>query len=310
MTTLDVTTPTARLISLAERRFGPSWLTPFSELARINRRTLQRIVAAADAGEDHPSAAGVLAAAREVLVSEILDADDPSQSVGRRISEGATLDEIRPLWERLIGPAARHGRSTFPPDALPVGPIDGLTMAEVVWRAQEREQGLLRLLQYALAAPPSSFPGLEDRRRAAIAEAADATGALFVHHYRRPEAIEAWTMLRPPQAIFGTGQALIEDLPLWPSTPPPVAFISAATAEDAEALSARAELHPAVRRVVAIADSVAGDLGDAMPATVPLWVVAPIRPGQERSVMASFSQGGEGRVVVWLNGDGPYDLGL
>jgi hypothetical protein len=58
------------VVQVGERIWGPgAWLGGMSEFADINVRTLQRIYAAARAGEDYPAARGVVTALRERLTA-------------------------------------------------------------------------------------------------------------------------------------------------------------------------------------------------------------------------------------------------
>jgi hypothetical protein len=58
---------------LGERLWGPRWVIGMGEFTGINRRTLERILSAARAGQEYAAARGVIAALHERLTAVVTD---------------------------------------------------------------------------------------------------------------------------------------------------------------------------------------------------------------------------------------------
>jgi hypothetical protein len=68
-----MTTNAERVVQIGERVWGANWASGMGDLTKVNHRTLTRIYAAAQAGEEYPAARGVLAALYDCLAAVVDD---------------------------------------------------------------------------------------------------------------------------------------------------------------------------------------------------------------------------------------------
>lgn len=61
------------VVEFGKRVWGPNWVAGLGQFAHVNPRTLQRIYAASQSGQEYPAARGVIAGLREQLAAVLGD---------------------------------------------------------------------------------------------------------------------------------------------------------------------------------------------------------------------------------------------
>ena len=129
---------TSRVDAAARHVFGEEWAGALSRFTRINLRTCQRVKAAADQGQEHPSAAGVLAELEQGFQQAALMLQGGKSHIlcDDEVNEASIRRGIRELVEAVAVVADdREGLHSF-------GPFLASGLSSLLTRAEEYECSL------------------------------------------------------------------------------------------------------------------------------------------------------------------------